>query len=632
MTQALDDITASLSPTQSEAVNWQDGAALVLAGPGSGKTRVLTARIARLLEQSRGKRFRVLALTFTTKAAREMRERVEALVPDLAERADVMTFHSFCAQILQQHGSHIGVKSDFGIYDQLADRKALLADALRASASHGAAVGARDIGLLETIEKFRQQLIIPERTAQRFKDAARGAHVALVYKIYEDALKAANVLDFDGLILEASRLVYKTPVIADRLRRTYPFWMIDEFQDTTPAQYRFLSYLAGASHKNVFAVGDDDQIIYQWAGASYRQIVQFRNDYKPVLMQLIENHRCPRDVVAAANRLVHHNLERTDNKTPITAAKTDASPTITLKVFADDAAERSGVADDILANGAASWGQTVVLARNKMLLEGMLVELRARQVTASIAQRRDRFQSPHMVWLQAAIDQVVRPADKQVFRQMFAAAEQLVVTGLDGDLLMAEANALGIGPTELWARRARESTDVVVQELGATVQSLGESRRGWRPVVRRLTNLFETWATRDGVVSDDVAEDLAAWEQCLRDLRGEKGAEPELSDVIQGLALRSKEPPRAPGTVTLMTIHGAKGLEFDRVYVIGLAESILPSWQSQNSGDTSVAMEEERRSCFVAVTRTREMLSLSYAQRYRGRQSEPSRFIAEMGL
>lgn len=632
MNERLAALIASLSEDQRAAVNWQDGALLVLAGPGAGKTRVLTARIARLLEASRDQKFKILALTFTNKAGREMRERVEVLVPDLIDRANIQTFHSFCAQILQQHGTHTGIKSDFGIYDQEPDRKALFSDALREAQCRGEPVAETDLRFLETIDRLRENLIIPEKTAGRYNDARYGEHVARVYKLYEQALSNANVLDFNGLILEASRLVFKTPAVADRIRRTHPFWLIDEFQDTSPAQYRFIRYLGGASFKNLFAVADDDQIIYQFAGASYRQIQQFRADYSPELIQLVENHRCPPDVVAIANRLVGNNSLRTKNKRPIIAMKESTAPSIELRAYADEEAERKAVAEELAALGRDTWGATAVLARNRFLLDPMLLELRAQGTKATLALRRDRFLSPHFTWLLASIDQIIRPADKQIFLVMAAAAERIVRLNIDGEIVAAEAKALGLSSAEHWAQSAKETGSPLGTRLATIIEELARSRVAWKAIIRSAIELIREVGTDAGGLQPDIAEDHSAWEACLRDLYAERGEELQLTDIVQGLALRSKEPPSKKDSVTLMSVHSAKGLEFDRVYVLGLAESILPTWQSQNAGDQSPEMEEERRNCFVAITRTKKRLVLTRAERYRGRDRAPSRFLAEMDL
>lgn len=277
MSTALDDALARLSTSQQIAASFQEGAALVLAGPGVGKTTVLTARAARLVAETPKRKFKILALTFTTKAGDEMRDRIEQLIPDDANRISVGTFHSFCTNMLRQHGSHLGIRSDFGVYEQENDLEDLLKDGLRAAVTRGEPVSIDDVKYLKVIGQLRANLVGPAKAQERFRDKHIGLQVARVYKIYEDALRERNVMDFSGMILDACRLAHQVPEVAARTRQTYPYWLIDEFQDTTPAQYRLIKFLAGPEFKNVFAVADDDQIIYQWAGASYGQIAKFRN-------------------------------------------------------------------------------------------------------------------------------------------------------------------------------------------------------------------------------------------------------------------------------------------------------------------------------------------------------------------
>ena len=227
MSDAVETALKELSPIQRDAVSWTDGAALVLAGPGSGKTRVLTTRIAKLLNESQNRRFKILALTFTTKAAAEMRERVERLVPGLAdERTYIGTFHAFSTVILRQHGSHIGFKPDFAIIDRKEERSELLRDALRSAMAEGRPFSLDDIRWLDTLDELKARLVVPEKAHARVRDQ----HFPEVYALYEEALKAENACDFNGLILESCRLLAKMPAIAKRVRQTYPYWMIDEFQ------------------------------------------------------------------------------------------------------------------------------------------------------------------------------------------------------------------------------------------------------------------------------------------------------------------------------------------------------------------------------------------------------------------
>ncbi len=632
MTPALIDAIERLSLTQRRAVGWGDGACLVLAGPGAGKTTVLTTRIARILDETRSKNFRILGLTFTTKAGDEMRTRVEALVPGLIDRTLIGTFHSFSAQILRQHGSHLGIKPDFGIYDQDKDREELLRNALRDASQRGELTREEDVRWLKTIDQLRSGLVGPAKIAARFQDKALGEKVARVYSIYEAALQERNVMDFSGMILNACRLAHQVPAVAARIRQSYPYWLIDEFQDTSPAQYRLLRFMAGETFRNIFAVADDDQIIYQWAGASYRQIVSFREHFSPELIQLVENRRCPPEVVQVANSLVSHNMERTPGKAPLVAIRPNQGPAITVREFATEEDEAKAIAEELSSMTPSDWGSSAVLSRNRAVLQPVLVALREASVKAFIVTRRDRFISPQFVWLQSLLDQSLRPTDRQVFAAMAQAANRIAGLDLDIALLAAEAEAAGKTLLEYWALAAGASENPIAVRLAKLAKRLVESRATWRGVVAEAIEwLPETAGNAAGIITD-AADDKAAWEVAVRAIRAENGEDIDLSELLQALALRPKEPPPDPRAVTLSTIHSAKGLEFNHVWLIGLAETVLPSWQSLKDDARPAELEEERRNCFVAITRTRQTLVLSRAAEYRGWQKQPSRFLAEMGL
>jgi DNA helicase-2/ATP-dependent DNA helicase PcrA len=597
-----------------------------------GKTTVLTTRIARILDSTRNRNFRILALTFTTKAGDEMRSRVETLVPGLTDRAVIGTFHSFCAQVLRQHGSHLGIKPDFGIYDRDEDREELLRDALGQAAARGEPVTSDDTRWLRAIDQLRSSLVSAAKTAQHFRDPRAGKRTARVYNIYENALRERNVMDFNGMILDTCRLAHQIPAVAARIRQSYPYWLIDEFQDTTPAQCRLVRFLAGDSFKNVFAVADDDQIIYQWAGASYRQIAAFRQHFSPDLIQLVENRRCPPEIVQAANNLVSHNAERTPGKALLVSTLPDAGPAISLRMFQTDAEEATSIATEIAGADASVWGQTAILGRTRAILQPVLEALRNAGVAASIATRRDRFVSPQFIWLQSCLDQSLRPTNRQVFTTMAGAANRIAGTELDAAILAAEAESLGVSYLEFWALAARNCSNETAGRLADLALRLIQARATWPTMVSEaIAWLPQTAAGPNGTVSD-ADEDKAAWVVATRAIRAEKGGEPDLDELLQGIALRPKEPPPDPKAVRLLTIHAAKGLEFDYVWLVGVAESILPSWQSLKTNAQPAELEEERRNCFVAITRTKKHLVLSHAKEYRGWQRKPSRFLAEMNL
>jgi DNA helicase-2/ATP-dependent DNA helicase PcrA len=630
--EALENLTA----IQREAVDWEDGPLLVLAGPGSGKTQVLTCRVARLLDASRDKNFRVLALTFTNKAADEMKGRVANFVPGLEERANIGTFHSFCGQMLRQHGVHLGIKPDFAIYALDADRKAVLEDALRRASAGGQDVSLEDMRHLALIDRMKARLIGPQDTERTLARVPNAKHIALVYQTYEDELRRVNALDFNSLILEAHRLSVTFPAIAARYRRIHPYWLLDEFQDTNNAQYWLIRALAGDEFKNLFAVADDDQIIYQWNGASFRQIQSFLADFKASVTQLPTNYRCPPAIVEAANRLVVYNAQRTASKKPLIAGKTKlklpAAEHLQTREFETDDDEANGIAREIARRGKNAWGEIRVLARTRASLEKMHAALQHHQVPAIIAQRRDDFLSAEFRWFVACLSQTVRPLDRRTLSVLAEGYNRIANIAVSADEVIADAESSGRSYFATWLEEARnqagESPKAALLDIVATLAADPSSARS---VVDKIVAEFGK-AQGDPAAQSDLTEDLAAWREIFRDIATHIGRTAPLDQFLQELQLRSKEPSPKPGTVTLTTIHGAKGGEFDCVYVVGLAEDVMPSFQSKQKGDQSPEMEEERRNCFVAITRAKECLILSRAKSYRGWQKQPSRFLVEMGL
>jgi DNA helicase-2/ATP-dependent DNA helicase PcrA len=625
-----------LTIIQRQAASWDQGPLLVLAGPGSGKTQVLTCRIASLLDATREKNFRILALTFTNKAADEMRSRVAVFVPGLEERANVATFHGFCAQMLRQHGIHLGINSDFAIYSADDDRRAVLEDALRRARSDGQTVSPEDVKYLGIIDRLKSRLIEPEAAEASLARMEDSKQIATTYQIYEQELRRINALDFNSLILEAYRLVRTFPAIAARYRRSYPYWLIDEFQDTNTAQFTFLCTLAGDAFRNIFAVADDDQIIYEWNGASYKQIQSFLANFSAQLIQLPTNYRCPASIVDAANRLVVYNAKRTSSKKPLIAGKTETkyppSEHIQLRVFDTDEEEAGGIAKEIADRGRSLWGETAVLARTKALLERMNQALHDLHVPAGLAQRRDDFLSAEFRWLVAALRQLARPLDRRNVAVLVEAFNRMADTSLSVDQLVTDAETTGRSYFATWLQAAGEQELRPAQaQLLKLLSPLANDPTTVQRVVESILGEYGKELTGPDAESD-LAEDIAAWRELSRDIASHIGKNAPLDQFLQELQLRSKEPTPKPGTVTLMTIHGAKGREFDFIYVIGLAEDVIPSFQSKQKGDKSTEMEEERRNCFVAITRTKECLVLSRANTYRSWRKEPSRFLIEMEL
>ena len=550
----------------------------------------------------------------------------------VVDRTVIGTFHSFCARMLRQHGSHLGIKPDFGIYDQDEDRRELLREALTQASQRGEPLTADDTRWLKTIDQLRSSLVSPRKAARYFRNVTTGEHAARVYAIYEKALREQNVMDFNGMILDTCRLVHQVPAVAARIRRSYPYWLIDEFQDTTPAQYRLVRFLAGDGFRNIFVVADDDQIIYEWAGASYRQIADFREHFEPELIQLVENRRCPPEVVRAANHLIARNSKRTPGKAPLVATRPADGPAIIFRPFETDVEEARIVAREVAAMGSEVWGQIGILGRTKALLQPVLDALQEAGVDACVVARRGRFVSPQFLWLQSCLDLSVRPTDRRMFTAMAASANRIVGMDLDVAILGAEAQSSNVNYLEYWAHAARDVGNETAFKLAGFALRLVRSRTAWRKVVSEAIAWLPPTAEANGGLVSDADEDRASWEAVTREILREKGSEPDLDELLQGIALRPKEPPLDEKTVRLMTIHAAKGLEFDYVWVIGAAEEILPSWQSLKSNARAAELEEERRNFFVAITRTKRRLTVTYANRYGGWQRQPSRFLNEMNL
>jgi len=635
MELALETALAKLTDIQRQAVLWDQGPLLVLAGPGSGKTQVLTCRIGQLLDNSRSQNFRILALTFTNKAADEMRTRVAAFVPGLEERANIGTFHSFCAQVLRQHGVHLGINPDFAIYSSDDDRKAVLEDALRRAQAEGKQVSLEDVTYLGVIDRLKSKLVEPSLAKDVLTDTFDPDRVIEAYQLYESELRRINALDFNSLIFETYRLTTKFPALAARYRKAYPHWLVDEFQDTNSAQYKLVCALAGKEFRSLFAVADDDQIIYEWNGANFQQIQAFLADYSAQVIQLPTNYRCPAAIVEAANRLVVYNAQRTTSKMPLVAGKTDLkfppSEHIRLCVFESDEEEAAGIARDIAERGRERWGTTAVLARTKALLAQMNKALHDRNVPSVIAQRRDDFLSAQFRWLVALLRQFTRPLDRRNLAVLIEAFNRLTGLNISVQRIVTDAEALGRNYLNIWlnavrSRNLKPSTIILLSQIGGALDNPSH-------IKETLDAILAEIAAEIARESDpDLEEDMAAWREISRDIASHLGRNVPLDQFLQELQLRSKEPTPRADTVTLMTIHGAKGREFDFVYVIGLAEDIMPSFQSKKKGDPSPEMEEERRNCFVAITRTKECLVLSRGESYRGWEKEPSRFLIEMGL
>ncbi len=630
-----------LNAAQRKAAEWSTGPVLVLAGPGSGKTKVLTYRIARLLDASHGESYRILGLTFTNKAADEMRTRVAQLAPGQDARLFLGTFHSFCADVLRQHGTHLGIRPNFEIYSQNSDLEAILAHAVEKAKNDSPVVSDNDKKTLPVIHRLKSLLIFPEACRKHFedKDADFAERIAVVYPRYEAELIDRNVLDFPSLILRTFELFEKFPSFARRYRTVYPYVCVDEFQDTNDAQYQLLRAVLGGGSPNVFVVADDDQIIYQWNGASHQRLEELISDYHPGVIQLPMNYRCPAEIVALANNLIQHNFLRTTGKQPLESSQgIKGGGTVRVLFGCDDAeSEAKSIAQDIKQLHSGRMATVVGIARTRKLLVGLEKALRNIGISASIAQRKDEFESAPLVWVHSMLRLANERHSERYLKAVCGSFGQLVGIKVDEDDVISRADASHHDYLRQWIAQAltMKPNENVMKLLSTSARKLSE--RGefigfCREALTWCEALSKATEDRQSAQVSLFDEERDVWDGLVREIGNTLGDDLSLEAFLQELQMRSKEPTAGPDVVSLYTIHASKGKEFDHVYLIGLAEDELPSFQSKKKGDKSPEMEEERRNCFVAITRASKTLTLSHANKYNGWPKTPSRFLYEMGL
>lgn len=632
---------STLNERQAAGVAWQDGPLLVLAGPGSGKTTVLTRRIARLIQESPGEHYRVLGLTFTNKAAVEMRKRIEMLVAGASARVLLTTFHSFAGDLLRQHGHLVGLKPDFTILSQEGERVSVLDEALAAVAD---VIDVSDYSgerLLPLINRLSENDVGEESVTVAINALPedRRELVRLVYQAYKRGLIAANSLDFPSLISVAVRVLREYSAVCKQMRRIYRYICVDEFQDTNLAQYSLLRCLVSEQSKNIFVVADDDQIIYQWNGASPERLAGIRHDFEMTVLQLPTNYRCPPAVIDIANKLIAHNTTRSPDKDRLLALKPQgAEPGLQLYRFDDFEAEVAWVAQDISKRSAVERERCVILARTRKTLDRAVEHLGRHGVVAYLANRKDEFASAPLRWLHAALRLANNPSDREQVRRLSRAFHVLEGLQIDPSAITSAAEAFdGSGLrafADLAGARAEISpgtADYLRNSLPLLTDRL-DFRSFCAATFAWIEQLPEALPDADEGVSD-VTEERAVWAALVEEIDGQFGIENvTLHLLLQELDMRSKTPPQPKDAVPCFTIHASKGMEFGHVYLIAMVEDQLPSWAAVKKGSDSHEMQEERRNCFVAITRTEESLTMTFANRVFGWAKAPSRFLREMGF
>src|SRR6266498_755023 len=630
---------STLNQNQLRAVEWKNGPLLVMAGPGSGKTRVLTYRIARLLEESANERFKLLAVTFTNKAASEMRMRVEALVRSAKGRALLTTFHSFAAVILRQHGHHLGLRPDFTLLVNQADREAVLKDALARLPNELAETIPDSRNALPILDKLTSECVDAEEVRQGLREHKHAEFLTRLFAAYHARLIEANQLDFGSLIGMTVKLLEERSAIARQIQRIYRYVCVDEFQDTNAIQFRMLLCLVPNERPNLFVVADDDQIIYQWNGANPKRLEELRQRFSMEVVQLPENYRCPPAVIEIANNLIRHNIDRSAGKEKLTAHKPSTTDSqLRVLHFADSDKEAAWVASELKTAPPEIRSESVVLARTKKLLDHFMQECGRQSVPAYFATRKSEFMSPPLVWMHAALRLANARQDREQLRRLCKAFFTLEGNDIRVDDVVAASSFHNGDYLRTWLHIAiaEETVSRVTKDfLQRARETLLERSDHWSFIEAAFT-WFDSLKAKGTVTEsafDDYHQEKQVWQALQQDIIGQYGRdEITLHSLLQQLDLRSKEAPPPPNAVRCLTIHSAKGLEFKRVYLIGVVEEQLPSWAATKKGDDSLEMREERRNCFVAITRAEEALTITYASQYFGYPKKPSRFLAEMGI
>ena len=632
---------SSLNANQLEAVNWTDGPLLVLAGPGSGKTRVLTYRIARIVEDSQGKPFRILGLTFTNRAASEMNTRIQGLVPNARTRIRLTTFHSFCVDLLRQHGHHIGLRPDFTILPQDVDREAVLDEAIDDVRGDHPEVFHRGQQLLPVVNRLLDDCVSGDGALEELsgRNVENAQALAAIYASYRRLMIENNQLDFGCLIAEAQGLLERNPNIRRLINRIYTHVCVDEFQDTNLAQYRILSYLVNPATKNLLVVADDDQIIYQWNGADPKRLHALREDFGVTVLQLPENYRCPPSVVEAADKLINYNLTRDfDKAAPVAHTHGQGNDVIRVESFESFEKEADWVASDIALRPADARCDSVVLARTRRLLEPVVSALKANGIEGYIAVRKGEFLSNQMIWLHSVLRLANARQDREQLRRVCKSFFELAGVNLQVRDIISDAAAAEGDYLRAWHGIASSRPQLDQRTrlfLDEFIPVLSE-KLDFRTFINASFGWFENLSDV-GPQSDDndseFTKEYNTWHELADQVDREQGRDQvTLNVLLQGLDLRPKTPIVPKDAVPCYTIHGAKGAEFQHVYLVGLVEDQLPTYWAVKKGPDSHEIQEERRNCFVAITRVQNSLTLTYSKEVFGWSKKPSRFLKEMGL
>lgn len=630
------DFTKHLNPQQKTAVLHGEGPLLILAGAGSGKTRVITHRIAHLIHNLQVRPWNILAVTFTNKAANEMAERVRKLLGG-GETPMIATFHAACGRILRREIHLLGYDSNFVIYDDR-DSERLLKDILKEldldeKRFQPKAIGAR-------IDDYKNRGLLPEDIDSVSAGDIYNSTVVRVYAAYQERLKKCNALDFGDMIILTVQLLEKHPAVCRQLQDRFLWIMVDEYQDTNPVQYRLIRLLAG-ERRNLCVVGDDDQSIYSWRGADIRNILEFEKDFPGVkTVRLEQNYRSTSTILTAAGAVVRENFGR---KPKTLWTENPAGEKIRYERCDSDREEARYVSREInrLAAGGTELNEIAVFyrtnAQSRQIEEALVAEAQPYHIVGGV-----RFYSRMEIKdILAYLRVIDNPADEISLKRIInVPARGIGISSIDKISLNAAINGISFYSA---LQRASEGA-LLPSGPRNKVSAFASLLERFQSLVatHRLPELTQAIMQESGYLQKlkdsrdkDDAERLENLEQLLAAMEEftEKNPDAGLSEFLEQVSLVSDLEQSEAGkpSITLMTLHAAKGLEFKAVFMIGMEERLFPHVRSLDDMD---GMEEERRLCYVGMTRARERLYLLNARRRylfgQEQCNQPSRFLREI--
>jgi DNA helicase-2/ATP-dependent DNA helicase PcrA len=646
------DLLSSLNPEQQEAVLHAEGPLLILAGAGSGKTRVIAHRIAHLVSERQCDPGRILAVTFTNKAAEEMRTRVERLLGVDCRQMWVSTFHALCARLLRREAPQIGLSRDFVIYDST-DQLTVMKQSLRQLGVDDSAIQPRLA--LSRISHAKNRMEGPEVFTKNAWNP-REEQIGKLYEMYLQALKEANALDFDDLLLKTVELFDKVPGVRERYGQKFRFVMVDEYQDTNRPQYLLVQQLAGG-HRNLCVVGDPDQSIYKWRGADLRNIMDFEHDFpEAVIVKLERNYRSTQVILDAASAVISQNRNRKDKRL-FTDRKGGAR---ILYYRAGDDLDEAEYISRISRSALHEDPENSVAVLYRTNAQSRTVEdaLRRSGVAYKIIGGVRFYERKEIKDALAYLKLVLSPHDDVSLRRVINVPARGIGKGVMESLEAIDPAAdddlppllAGLQPTatskSLWARLVRAIDQRLLPARALTplttfrdlINELTKTAAG-EPVSIALGKVLD----RSGYLKDlreERSEEAEARVENLAELVSaareyeSRSPEPSLGGFVDQLSLLSDVDEEAGSTnarVLMMTMHSAKGLEFPVVVISGLEEGLFPH---SRSADDEAELEEERRLCYVGITRAQRRLVLTSAARRRVfgdyQSTEPSRFLDEV--